>query len=195
METGPGNVKIPPGCCLVLRCSKKFTALGLSSDNELAAILGPRAEGDRMLKTIIPLDVCTLRMQTSKMAHWSYDCVDRHQVEDLDLTPLEMPVEPEKLDYHEEMRRIVRDELSRTADAQHQETFEESDDFDVEDDENIMEPTEYEIDDMQEDAEIVQRVDKPEKPAEKEKTHRPVGDPPEKQPADAPDPPPELPPT
>ena len=159
METGPGNVKIPPGCALVIRCSKKFTALGLSPDGHLASILGPSAETDRTLRRIIPLDVNTLKMQTSKLAHWEYSYSDRHGAEELDLTPIEIPVDTGPLRYEDEMRRIVRDELSRNAEAQHQETFEEADDFEILDAEDETESSEYEITEMQDEAELFNRAD------------------------------------
>lgn len=150
MQTGPGNVKIPPGSRLVIRCSKKFTALGLDSHNELKAILGPRAEGDRSLIRIVPPGIIWLKMQTSKTAHWSYDYVDRHIQHEPETTPVEIPVQGENLNYHDEMRRIVRDELSKQADANEQETFEDADDFDTGDEDP---PTQYEMNEMQEDAE------------------------------------------
>ena len=92
MKTGPGNVKIAPGCRLVIRCSKKFTALGLNPAGELTEILGPRAEGDRTLVRLVPLEINTLKMLTSKMAHWTYSVVDRHAKDELDHTPVEIPV-------------------------------------------------------------------------------------------------------
>jgi len=155
METGPGNVKIPPGCALVLRCSKKFTALGLNHQGDLVSILGPANETDRTLRRIVPREVNTLKMQTSKLAHWQYSYTDRHSAETLDKTPVEIPVEPKELRYEDEMRRIVRDELSRAADAEHRETFEEADDFDIDDPDG--EPSQYELDDMQEDAEYAHK--------------------------------------
>ena len=179
MQTGPGNVKIPPGCRLVIRCSKKFTALGLDAHQELKAILGPRAEGDRTLTRIVPPDVCTLKMQTPKTAHWSYETTDRHQGEDLDLTPVEIPVDTGPLDYHAEMRRIVRDEMSLAADAAGKETFEEADDFDLEDDDPA---TAYEITQMQQDELFEPPAEPPPEEETEKPDHRPVGDPPEKQP-------------
>lgn len=151
METGPGNVKIAPGNRLVIRCSKKFTALGLDSNRELKAILGPRAQEDRVLNRIVPPGIVWLKMQTPKTAHWSYEQVDRHSGETPDLTPVEIPIDAPPLDYHTEMRRIVRDELSKHAQSQQKETFAEADDFEM-DDEDPISP--YELHEMQEDAEF-----------------------------------------
>ena len=149
MQTGPGNVKIAPGCRLVIRCSKSFTALGLDHRGELKAILGPRAKEDRLHSCIVPPGINTLKMQTSKLAHWSYEWTDRHAKDELDLTPMEMPVQGPERTYADEMRRIVRDEMSRLADAKGQETFEQADDFDIE--EEPLPLSQYEMSDMQED--------------------------------------------
>lgn len=185
MQTGPGNFKIPPGCGLVIRCSKKFTALGLNHLGDLVSVLGPCAETDRTLRRHVPHDVNTLKMLTSKTAHWEYSYTDRHSHEDLDRTPIEIPVAPKELRYEDEMRRIVRDELSRHAEASHRETFEESDDFEIEDDDPL---SPYETTEMQEDAEYAPSKSVADDPSVPKPPHRPVGDPPEEQPPDAKEP-------
>ena len=161
MQTGPGNVKIAPGCRLVIRCSKKFTALGLDNTRELKAILGPRAEGDRVLNRLVPLGIVWLKMQTSKTAHWSYEVTDRHQTHSPEQTPAEIPVQGQQISYFEEIRKLIRDEMSQQARESGQETFEEADDFDV----GGEEPTsQYEISEMEEDAEYEPKKDPPKSP-------------------------------
>lgn len=49
----------------------------------------------------------------------------------------------------EKFRRIVHQELSKTAVDQERESFEESDDFDVDDDDDLIERSGYEVHDMQ----------------------------------------------
>lgn len=67
-----------------------------------------------------------------------------------DPTPIEVPVDfrapPSLVD---EIKRYVRAELSARADAAGEETFEEADDFWVDDDEHLS--SEYELTDMQEE--------------------------------------------
>lgn len=48
----------------------------------------------------------------------------------------------------EQIQRVLRQELSRQADAQGHETFDEADDFDVEDDDQINPISQYEIHEM-----------------------------------------------
>lgn len=61
-----------------------------------------------------------------------------------DPTPMEVPHDWKRpLSLHEEIRRFVRSELSRQAEAQGEESFEEADDFDVDEDPDPLSP--YEI--------------------------------------------------
>ena len=175
MQTGPGKVKIPPGCRLVIRCSKKFTALGLDKFGELKAILGPRAEGDRSLVRIVPHGIEWLKMGTPKTANWSYDVVDRHKKDELDLTPVEIPASPKNIPYDEEIRRIVRTEMSRQAESQGQETFQEADDFDIGDDDP---PSPYEMTEMQEETQYSEPKPEPEPKPDPKPEPEPDPDPP-----------------
>lgn len=61
-----------------------------------------------------------------------------------DPTPLEMPLGMRKPESMEDMiRRFVRQEASRVAQAEGMESFEEADDFEVEDDDLSDAPTQY----------------------------------------------------
>lgn len=67
--------------------------------------------------------------------------------------PVEVPVgfrRPETL--AEQVRRLVRNQFSMVAAVQGQETFEEANDFDVEEDDAELRLTGYEITDLQADA-------------------------------------------
>lgn len=75
----------------------------------------------------------------------------------LDTTPIEVPLHyrrPESLE--EKLKRVVHNELSQAAAAREMETFEESDDFDVEDDQDTL-PSKYEMTDMQEEQPLIRR--------------------------------------
>lgn len=73
----------------------------------------------------------------------------------MDTTPVEVPLEFQRpLTMQEEIRRMVRQELSRAAEASGFETFEESDDFDVEDDDDLLFMSPYEIKEMAHDGPI-----------------------------------------
>lgn len=76
----------------------------------------------------------------------------------LDTTPVEVPLHyrrPETLE--EKLKRVVHNELSMAASARDMETFEESDDFDVEDDQDTL-PSKYEMTDMQEEQPLMRRA-------------------------------------
>lgn len=61
-----------------------------------------------------------------------------------DPRPMEMPLGMSKPESMEDMiRRFVRQEASRAASAEGMETFEEADDFDIDDDEPDAYPTQY----------------------------------------------------
>lgn len=69
-----------------------------------------------------------------------------------DPTPLEVPLNLRRpLSIQDEIRRFVRIELSRKAEELGTESFEESDDFDIDDDEGDF-ASPYELTEMQEEA-------------------------------------------
>lgn len=70
-----------------------------------------------------------------------------------DPNPLEVPLF-RPLSIHEEIKRFVRSEMSRQAQEQGQESFEEADDFDVGDDDEIQSP--YEMVELKEEFPVVQ---------------------------------------
>lgn len=77
---------------------------------------------------------------------------DEHGNEIPDQTPVEVPLSFKKpLTLAEEVRRMVRNELSQVAENQGAETFEEADDFDVEDDDDLAFMSPYEILEMSDD--------------------------------------------
>lgn len=81
----------------------------------------------------------------------------------LDTTPVEMPIGYERPESLASMiaRMINSTELQRAAQKQGLETFEESDDFDMDDDGEMVSP--YQLTDMQEDKPYVQPAQKPTK--------------------------------
>lgn len=71
----------------------------------------------------------------------------RHEY--LDDTPRALPLKFKRQSFIDNMREFIRQELSRTADSKDFESFEEADDFWVEDDETLPR-TAYELDADQE---------------------------------------------
>lgn len=70
--------------------------------------------------------------------------LDENGFEILDDTPVAIPVRLTQPTMYEYVRKMIREQMSREAELHGQETFEESDDFDVGDDYNPQSP--YEID-------------------------------------------------
>lgn len=78
------------------------------------------------------------------------DLFDERGREIPDPTPVAMPAgvgQPEPL--HVTIKRMIRNEMSQFADSQGQETFEEANDFDVDDEDEMR--SNYEFDEMAED--------------------------------------------
>lgn len=77
-----------------------------------------------------------------------------------DNTPVEVPIHIRRVDPREEViTRLIRRELSARAGEVGYETLEESDDFDVDDLEDVDAVSAYELNDMQADAPFEERVD------------------------------------
>lgn len=80
--------------------------------------------------------------------------------EHLDQTPIAVPLRFKRQSFVDQIQTLVRQELSRQAQAAELETFEESDDFDVDDDPWIK--SQYEIDADQEFASMYPVLNEPE---------------------------------
>lgn len=77
---------------------------------------------------------------------------DEYGNEIADETPLEVPLSFKKpLTLAEEVRRMVKNEMSQMAESQGAETFEEADDFEVEDEDDLAFMSPYEIMEMTHD--------------------------------------------
>lgn len=80
---------------------------------------------------------------------------DERGREIMDQTPLEVPLNfRPPLTLAEEIRRMVRRELSQAAEASGMESFEESDDFEIDDDDDLEFVSPYEILEMKHDGPI-----------------------------------------
>lgn len=75
--------------------------------------------------------------------------LDEFGREVLDQTPRAVPVKFQTRTHAEQMREIIRQELSRYAESQAQETFEEADDFDIGDDYDPSSPYEMHFDPLE----------------------------------------------
>lgn len=194
--SGPQTIDIPAHSTIRIMCTRKFTCLGLDANGLLTSIIGPPTEGDRLLDRKLPPDITSLKIETGKHSKWEVTITDNRGVEDLDHTPVDMGVKEHRaLDQYEGMRDFIRTEISRQAEENEDETFEEADDFDIpSENDDIL--SQYELRDMEEE-EIHRPVGDPENENDLEKPPEEVELPlePEKQPVVAPERPPKLPPT
>lgn len=101
--------------------------------------------------------------------------LDKHGHEVPDPTPVEVPLHLRRpASIQDDIKRMVREELSRAAADAGEETFEEADDFSVDDDPDPF--SQYELSAMQEEAAMVpdaSDLDQPEAPHAKPSTPEP----------------------
>lgn len=149
---GSQSVAVTKGSKIRVRTNGQFTVYAQSPDDagELAAsgIYGPRSFSDRFTCFIAETDFIAVECDDATM--WGYEEISRNNAEILDHTPIEISAEQSApLSLKDEMRRFISDEISRVAESQDEETFEESDDFDLDDDDLPESP--YELTEMQEE--------------------------------------------
>ncbi len=149
MNKGSKEISIVVGATILIKSSGQFCAYGVENKKR-TLILGPINSNQRVLKYKLPPDMDTVFVRAEKSVEWTltWSCYDHS--ENLDNTPVEMPVGyhlPESL--ADQMRRFIRDEVSAAREID-EGSFEEEDDF--EDDDPLL--TSYELTDMQEVEEI-----------------------------------------
>lgn len=152
MDSGVNRYGLPPRCWFGVVASNEFVVYGVR-EGQRVALLGPSDVG--------------CRQQRWEFRRGEYDEVEVHcegeytvelvrlsdGVERLDNTPVAVPVGAAPPTLREQVRALVRDELSAVAARDGFETFEESDDFEVdEDDDSWYSP--YETVEMRPDDEF-----------------------------------------
>ncbi len=147
MYKGSKELNTKRGATIEIRSSGPFCAYAMEGKKR-TIILGPINTNARILKYKLPSDIEKVFVKTEKSTEWTmaWSYYDRSEI--LDETPVEMPVgyeEPETL--ADQMRRFIKDEVSKQAVADNMGSFEEEDDFELDE----MEPlTNYELTDMEE---------------------------------------------
>lgn len=156
---------VGPGT-LVIECDQVFTLYELGDDGKIR-VLGPRDANHRYLAVYLE-GQHKLALETKGL--WSFAFDDRSRGDPSDPVPMEIPVgmaRPEPLE--DMIRRYIHQEVSVNAQDSGRETFQEANDFDIEDE--IPDPlSPYEMLDMQEEEPI------PAEPAAPEAVLEPSGD-------------------
>jgi len=161
MHKGSKEISCVAGATITIRSSGQFCAYAMERKKR-TLILGPINSNQRVLRYKLPPDIDTVFVKAEKSTEWTLDWSYYDHAENLDNTPVEMPIGyhlPETL--ADQMRRFIREEVSAARDDD-QGSFEDEDDF--EDDDPQLSP--YELTDMQEVEEILQDDIPAEQPAE-----------------------------
>ncbi len=158
MHKGNETITCVVGATITVKSSGQFCVFAVERKKR-TLIFGPINSTERILRYKLPDDIDTVFIKADKQTEWTIEWEYHNHSENLDKTPVEMPIgyeNPESL--ADQMRRFIRDEVSAARDED-QGSFEDEDDF--EDDDEPL--TTYELTDMQE----VEEIDW-DQPAEKE---------------------------
>lgn len=146
MYSGNNTIKVDPNSKLVIKASAVFTCYGMIDKNEVE-ILG--SFGGLRISTPLKPEITHVKIQTAKNTKYTVEFIPMaSRTEQLDTTPIEVPIQ-RPLTLKEEMQRFIRQEFSNQLHDDGFETFEESDDFDIDDDFDPL--SEYELSDLQEE--------------------------------------------
>ena len=149
MNKGPKLSKACPGAKIKIMASGPFTCYAMDKGKR-TLILGPLSYNARNLNAQLPWDIDQVYVKCEKSTEWTLEWSRQPFPKSIpDKTPIEIGIVDQPLSIHEEMRRFIREEVSRNAQEHGQTSFEEEDDFDIEDPDEIYSP--YEMSDMQED--------------------------------------------
>lgn len=188
LNTGPKKVDVLPGTRVVIDCDKEFMVYGYEEKNgKPSTIFGPSSATDRRCVFVAPDGVVCFEVRCPERAKWQVEFIARVKKEIPDGTRVELGVprrRPNSL--ADDLKRFIRDEVSRQAEQQAFETFEEADDFEV-DDEPPDPISRYEMSELQEEAEYVDADPPPEKDLKKDSEQERVAPPPPPAPNKPPD--------
>lgn len=151
-------------CCPRLRfgvvSSGEFLVYGVR-EGERVELLGPGDVSSRNFRREFRRhDFTELEVVAQEDTDYTVELIELSDgVEKLDHTPVAVPVDSGPPTLREQVRELVRHELSRAAAQGGWETFEESDDFDIPDDEDLP-LTPYEMQEMADD--VLDSFDEPE---------------------------------
>ncbi len=147
MQKGSKEMSCAEGATITIRSAGTFMVYAMENKKR-SMILGPLNVNERILRYKLPNDIGTIFVKTEKSTEWTFEWTYIDRSESLDRTPVEMPIgyqQPETL--ASQMRRFIKDEVSKQAVAENMGSFEEEDDFEMPDE---LPLTNYEMTDMEE---------------------------------------------
>lgn len=146
MKYGPGRFDAEVGAQVHIRASGSFIVFAVGQSGQRLRILGPNNASKRSFVFLVPR--CEeVEVETENDTVWEYEVKtvpDRR--ERPNQTPVEIPVgviQPESLESI--MARMINERFSQMAEERGMETFEEADDFDIDDE---LPKTPYEMQDL-----------------------------------------------
>lgn len=154
------NVTVGPNTELLVRADGEFYVW--REEGEKLVLLGPDSVTDRKFKLAPSREgrKVAISCQKSVQVFVTFTAKAPH-AEELDPTPVEVPLGYQQpLTLQEEMRRFIREEISRAAQEGGAGTFEEEDDFDVDDDDDLP-LSEYELTELQSEVPLEKKVKTP----------------------------------
>lgn len=137
MNSGTKRIEIPARCRVGVVSTGEFVVYGLR-DGERVAVLGPSSVSDRTWRREYRRgEYSAIEVVAELDTKWTAELVKLSDgVERLDNTPVAVPVGSAPPTLSQQVRELVRLELSQHAAAQDFETFEEADDFDIDDEQD-----------------------------------------------------------
>lgn len=134
MNYGSQTVAADAGSQVRIRASGSFIVYAVGESGQRLRILGPNNAQKRAMVCIVP--ACKeLEIETDESTAWEIEAKEvPERREHLDQTPVEIPVgviRPESLESI--MARMINERFSLMAEEKGMETFEEADDFDIDD--------------------------------------------------------------
>lgn len=153
MKTGKATYAVECGSRCVVVCDASFYVYGYVKGNSSpAALLGPDSDQDRKCVFLVPSGVHQVEVRCRDRARHVFTETKKPPKEELDPTPVEVPIGMTKRapSLHDDMKRFIREEMSRAAAEAGFESLEESDDFELDEDPDPV--SRYELSEMQEEA-------------------------------------------
>lgn len=162
-----------------MQAADAFQVTGINSDGEIVEVVGPKTVGQlEMVQNVVNTDVQQIEITCDTNTIYNVEIQQlAESAENLDPVPIEV-AEPQ-LTLKDTIQMYVREALHNET-SNEQETFEEADDFDMDDDSLPSSP--YEFEEMQEEyldtplAEPEKATESPSEPPQEPKGNPPADD-------------------
>jgi hypothetical protein len=145
---GTQITKMPPRSRVKVKAGGPLTIYGLDNDSNRISVINAGVMGN--INFVQDSKAKGIEIQAPKSTTWQleYQTPDMFQ-EHLDPEPIAIPIGKGELSTDQKIKEMVRIEMSKAAEASGYESFEEANDFEDDDDEDML--SGYEVMDMQED--------------------------------------------